>query len=197
MRDISYGTGALDLRVAGAGVWPGTAGDTGRQLGSGSDQLRPDSEARRGDSEPGKLGLGGQPATPPGRATRLSHPAVLTAQPVRRAVSTAAVRTGSRDLEVRRGDPGPGKRGLGGQPVTPPGRATRPRLRPRRSGERSALPRSGQDRGSAHCEAEPWTGAMAARRTAGHLSPAGLRLATITALTVAVRRGWRSRLSRA
>ena len=121
--------------------------DTGCRLGSGSDQFRPDSEARRGELEQGKRGLGGQSVTPTGRS--------LTAPPVRRAVSTAAVRTGSQGLEVGSAARGPGagetesRRGLGGQQVTPPGRATRPSsgLRPR-SGERSALPQSGQDRGS-------------------------------------------------
>ena len=47
------------------------------------------------------------------------------------------------DSEERRENPEPGKRGLGGQPVTPPGRAPGLAHRPRRSGEQSALPRSG------------------------------------------------------
>ena len=63
-------------------------------------------------------------------------------------------------------------------------------LRPRRSGELLALAWSGQDRDS--LQGEPWTGVTAARRTAGRLSPAGLRLATSTTLTVAVRSGRRS-----
>ena len=41
----------------------------------------------------------------------------------------------------------------------------------------------------AHCEAEPWTGAPAAWRTAGRLSQAGLRLATFISPTAAVRTG--------
>ena len=115
----------------GGGSWKQ---DTGRLLGSGSDQLRPDSGAARG----------------PGTGTQ--------------------------------------RRGPGCQPVTPPGQATWPSscLRPRLpgSGERSALPRSRQDRGSLD-------------RTARRLCPAGLRLATSTTLTVAASSGRCSRISRA
>ena len=50
------------------------------------------------------------------------------------------------------------------------------------SGERSALPRSRQDRGSLD-------------RTDGRLCPAGLRLATSTTLTIAASSGRRSRIS--
>ena len=74
------------MRPRGGGSWER---DTGRRPGSGSDLLRPDSEAGREDPEPGKRGLGGQPVTPLARATQVP--------PVRRAVrvSTAAVRIGS------------------------------------------------------------------------------------------------------
>ena len=89
--------------------------DTRRRLGSGSDQLRPDSEARRGDPEPVKRGLGGQPVTPPGRATR-PGPVSLTAPPVRRAVSTAAVRTGIiGSWLIERRSPRQGQRRPGGR----------------------------------------------------------------------------------
>ena len=144
----------LNIRVARPGVRPGAAAagneirtpDAGR-LGSGSDQLRPDSEARRGNSEPGKRGLGCRPVTP-----------------------------------------GPGHSG------EPAGRA-------HGHGSAAHWQASGQhcrgpDRIAAHCEAEQ-TGVTAARRIAGRLSPAGLRLATSTTLTAAVRSGRRSRLSRA
>ena len=58
------------------------------------------------DPEPGKRGLGCQPVTPLGRATR----PCLQAPPVRRAVSSAAVRIGSRPTAWRslaRGNGGP------------------------------------------------------------------------------------------
>ena len=73
--------------------------------------------------------------------------------------------------------------------------ASLPSSRPCLSGERSALQQSSRDRCSLQSRA--WTGASAALRTAGRLSPAGLRLATSTTLTVAVRSGRRSQPSRA
>ena len=90
----------------GGGSWE-RFGDTGRRLGSGSVQLRSDSEARRGDSEPGKRGLGSQPVAPLGRSGEPTGHA--QAPPVRRVVSTAAVRhTATRS-------PGPEQRRPGGQ----------------------------------------------------------------------------------
>ena len=96
---------------------------------------------------------------------------------------------------VRRGDTEPGKRGLGCLPAPPLGRSSRPRSRPRRSGVRSALRRSGTDRGPIQC-CGAHTGETAAQRIAGRLSPAGLRLATPIIMTVDFRSGLRSRRSR-
>ena len=93
---LSVTLSPVDIRVARARnvVRGGFSGerDTGRRLGSGSDLLWPDSEAGHEDPEPGKRGLGGQPVTQLGRVTR----PCLQAPPVRRAVSIAAVRIGSR-----------------------------------------------------------------------------------------------------
>ena len=107
---LSVTLSSVDIRVARALNAARGGGsrerDTGRQPGSGSDSLRPDLEAGREVPEPGKRGLGGQPVTPLGRATR----PCLQAPPVRRAVSIAAVRIGSRPTAWRsldRGNGGP------------------------------------------------------------------------------------------
>ena len=71
---LSVTLSSVDIRVARALNAARGGGsrerDTGRQPGSGSDSLRPDLEAGREVPEPGKRGLGGQPVTPLGRATR-------------------------------------------------------------------------------------------------------------------------------
>ena len=85
------------------------------------------------------------------------------------------------DSEARREDQEPGKRGLGGQPVAPPGRTARHRDGP--ADHASGQHCRGPDRIAARCEAERWTGTTAARRTAGRLSPVGLLLATSITLT--------------
>ena len=106
--------------------------DTRRRLGSGSDQpqLRPDSEARRAAAGPGSET--GARATetrwPASHPTRPSHPALLTAPPVRRAVgAAAAVRTGSRLTGNLNGGPaGPGRSWTS---ESQPGRPSTPRSR--------------------------------------------------------------------
>ena len=71
---LSVTLSSVDIRVARALNAARGGGsrerDTGRQPGSGLDLLRPDLEAGREVPEPGKRGLGGQPVTPLGRATR-------------------------------------------------------------------------------------------------------------------------------
>ena len=139
----SGGTGAPPARVDPGAFFllffslshGGCERDTGRRPGSASGQLSRSPYLKLISESP-------DPGCGPGRrelATRHRMPARL------RLGSTSA-RLGSA-APARRGDSETGKRGLGGQPVTPPGRATRPCSRPCRSGERSALPRSGQDRG--------------------------------------------------
>ena len=87
-----------DLRVAGPGVWPGTAG-------AGN-------ETRDASLAPARISSG---------------------------------TTRTRKRGAGQGDPKLGEWGPDGQLVTPTCQPTWPRLRPRRSGELSALPRSGQD----------------------------------------------------
>ena len=90
-----------------------------------------------------------------------------------------------------------GRRQLGTRHRTPAWLRPRSRPRSRPASQASGQHCSGPVRIAAHCEAEPWTGAAVARRTAGRLSPAGLRLATSTTLSVAVHSGRLSRRSRA
>ena len=120
---LSVTLSSVDIRVARALNAARGGGsrerDTGRRPGSGLDLLRPDLEAVREVPEPGKRGLGGQPVThsaePPGQ---------LQAPPVRRAVSTAAVRIGSRLMAKRSPD-----RGNGGPAVSWTSQPGRPATR--------------------------------------------------------------------
>ena len=120
---LSVTLSSVDIRVARALNAARGGGsrerDTGRRPGSGLDLLRPDLEAVLEVPEPGKRGLGGQPVThsaePPGQ---------LQAPPVRRAVSTAAVRIGSRLMAKRSPD-----RGNGGPAVSWTSQPGRPATR--------------------------------------------------------------------
>ena len=69
--------------------------------------------ARLGSAAQGPGNWGTGTCRPASHPPRPSHPALLTAPPVRQTVSTAAVLTGSR-LTARR-SPGPGQRRPGGQ----------------------------------------------------------------------------------
>ena len=90
------------------------------------------------------------------------------------------------DSEALREDSKPGQSRLGRRPVTPSGRATRPCLRPRRA-VNTAVVRTGSRR-TARRSSGLAPGVAAAWRITGRLSPAGLRLATSIAQSVAVRR---------
>ena len=101
----------VDIRVARArnAARGGGSGerDTGRRLGSGSDLLRTDSEAGCEDPETGKLGLGGQPVSPLGRATQpcLQAPPDGAGQ-----VSGQHCRSPDRIAAHFEAEPGPGQR---------------------------------------------------------------------------------------